>query len=209
MTRKTQSIGAFALFAAVAATACGKDSTEPVEATLDQVAGIQIASTLMSEIITIGFSTLSRVGGAAGSTTSGVAAAPAAGARIPITRSVPCQGGGSITVQGSYTNDLGTTGTGTVAFDLRQRPSDCVMSTSQGAYTVNGNPEFAVAGTLTVAGWSLGVFHFVYDGGFRWSGPGGSGSCAIDLTYDFDYANSTFTGAGHMCGYPLNFNHAG
>jgi hypothetical protein len=186
---------------AVLVSACGgSDATEPEEVVLDQVAGMQIASTLMSEIITIGFSAL-----AGGSGSAHPALTPAAGL-IPITQTVPCQGGGTISVTGSYTNTLGDAGTGHVAFDLRQVPNNCAMTTSQGVYTVNGNPDFTITGDLSVTSWSLGVFHFSYGGGFRWSGRGGSGSCSIDLTYDFNYVTSTVTAAGHMCGYVININ---
>ena len=75
---------------AVLVSACGgSDATEPEEVVLDQVAGMQIASTLMSEIITIGFSAL-----AGGSGSAHPALTPAAGL-IPITQTVPCQGGGT------------------------------------------------------------------------------------------------------------------
>lgn len=203
MRRKNRAIGGVSALATIAAVACGGDSTAPEEAVLDQVAGIQIASTLVSEIITIGFSALS------GSPEYGADGGPldaASGYMETISEIVPCHGGGSTTISGSYTNTLGSTGTGTVAYDLRQKPVNCVISTSQGAYTVNGNPEFGVAGSLTVSSWTLGVFQFTYGGGFRWSGAGGSGSCDIDLTYNFNYASQTYTGSGHMCGYRIDWN---
>lgn len=197
-------ISPLALIVALAA-ACGGDSSGPEEQALNQAASLEIGARLMSEIITIGFSSLYS------SAERNAANADAGAARrmdtITITQTVPCAGGGTMAVQGTYTNDLGTVGTGSVAFELKQKPSSCVISTSQGAYTVNGDPELAVNGSLTVSNWNPGVFDIVYDGGFRWGGPGGSGGCSMDLTYHFNYATSSFTGTGHMCGYPIDYSY--
>jgi hypothetical protein len=206
MTSKTPSTTAIAFLAAFLAACGGGDATEPEEVALDQVAGMQIATTLMSEIITIGFSALAGADAPAGAVRGELRSALSAGGLVPITQTVPCQGGGTINVTGSYTNTLGNAGTGNVAFDLRQVPNNCVMTTSQGAYTVNGNPDFTITGDLSVTAWNLGVFHFTYGGGFRWSGRGGSGSCSIDLTYNFNYATSSVSASGHICGYVINFN---
>lgn len=206
MNTRKPFIAVVAVFAALTAACGGSDATEPEEAALDQVAGMQIASTLMSEIITIGFSALAGGDAPAGAVRGELRSALSAGGLVPISQTVPCQGGGTIGVTGSYTNTLGNAGTGNVAFDLRQVPNNCVMSTSQGPYTVNGNPDFTITGDLSVTTWNLGVFHFTYGGGFRWSGRGGSGSCSIDLTYNFNYGTSTFSANGHMCGYVININ---
>jgi hypothetical protein len=208
MTKQRKSIGVVTMLAALAVAACGGDATSPEEAALNQAASLEIASTLISEIITIGFSSFS--GGAASSGAgSEFAAGAASGLQETISETVPCNGGGSMTVQGTFTNSLGSTGTGTYGYDLRQRPNNCVMNTSQGPFTVNGNPEFTVAGSLTVTSWTLGTFQLAYGGGFRWSGRGGDGSCSIDLSYNFNYASSSFSGSGHMCGYQINFNQQG
>jgi hypothetical protein len=203
MRTKTTPVVATILLGVALATACGGDSSGPEDVTLSQAASIEIASTLMTEIITIGFSALSGTG----SEPAARSADTSLNLLVPISATVPCGGGGTITVQGNYSNNVTTAGTGSISFDLHQTPNSCVMATSQGAFTVSGNPELAIGGTLTVSAWTLGIYNFIYQGGFRWTGPGGSGTCNMNLTYNFNYANSSFSASGHMCNYEINWNY--
>jgi hypothetical protein len=195
------------LVAALAASGCS-DSTGP--GGLSPQASMEIATTLMAEIISIGFMAL----GDPADEGTGVLAIPEAvraemiaAATTSITETMPCDLGGNIVVQGTYSDNFSDQGTGSVSFDLRQRPNNCVMQTSSGNYTVNGNPELNVGGTLTVSSWNLGIFTMNFGGGFRWNGPGGSGTCNMDLNYHFNYTTYVFSGSGHICGHPVDYSH--
>jgi len=205
---QTQLKGGVAVMVAVAIAAPGcSDSTGP--GGLSPQASMEIATTLMFEIIDLGFSAL---GGsfdpAAGPVMAAeLRAAAAAASQTTISESVPCEAGGTIVVEGTHTADISDQGSGSVSFNLSQRPVACVMSTSSGAYTVNGNPALTIEGSLTTAAWNLGVFTMAYGGGFRWNGRGGSGTCTMDLTYHFDYTSYVFSGSGHICGHAVSYSH--
>lgn len=191
---------------AIAAPGCS-DSTGP--SGLSQQASMEIATTLMLEIIDIGFSALD---GAFDGGVGPVVAADARGAladviTTTISESVPCEAGGTIVLEGTHTSDFDDVGTGSVAFNLAQRPINCVMSTSSGTFTVNGSPALTVEGMLSTSNWNLGIFTMAYGGGFSWNGPGGSGSCNMDLTYNFNYATYVFSGSGHICGHNVTYSY--
>ncbi len=192
--------------AAIAAPGCS-DSTGP--GGLTPQASMEIATTLMFEVINIGFSAM---GGSFDPTLGAVLAADARRAAMAsmvttISEAVPCDAGGTIVVEGTHTTDISDQGTGSVAFDLSQRPVNCVMATSYGSYTVNGSPALTIEGSLTTTSWNLGVFTMAYGGGFSWNGPGGSGTCNMNLTYHFDYASYVFSGSGHICGHAVNYSY--
>jgi hypothetical protein len=189
------------LVAAVAAAGCG-DSTGPGD--LGPEASMEIATTLMFEIIALGFSVGPGVDPAA-STTAGPDGLAAS--TTSFSETAPCDMGGTILVQGSITDNLSQQGSGTLAYDLRQRPNGCVIGTSQGPFTVNGDPELTVTANMAVSQWSPTTFVMTFGGGFQWNGGGGSGRCAMNLTYDFDYTTMAFSASGHVCGHRMDFSH--
>lgn len=189
------------LVATVAAAGCG-DSTGPSD--LGPEASMEIATTLMFEIIDLGFS----VGFGGDDATSNPAGPDDLAANTTnFSETAPCDLGGTIAVQGSVTDNISQQGSGTLAFNLRQRPNGCVIGTSQGHFTVNGDPELTVTANMAVSQWSPTTFVMTFGGGFQWNGGGGSGRCAMNLTYDFDYTTMAFSASGHVCGHRMDFNH--
>ncbi len=173
-------------------TACS-DSVDANEGAIDQAVSMEIFSQLNTQIMTIAFST------AATKTASTLD-------DIVIDRTVDCDGGGSVTVTGTITSqNFDENGTGTFGYDLRQKPSGCRITTSQGPFSVDGDPDIRVSAAVDYDEWvPQGVFEFGYKGGYKWSGPDGSGGCRIDLDYAFNYTTQKMSMKGRMCGYDFN-----
>jgi hypothetical protein len=86
--------------------------------------------------------------------------------------------------------------------------TNCAFQTRRGVLTLNGNPNIAYDGQLTiVAGRLSGLQTQTQKGSFTWSRPGGSGSCDVDLTSTFDPATRTATVTGSFCGRTVNVSH--
>lgn len=200
MNRNFKSSAA-AVLLAVLTGGCGKDSTGPQTA-LDQAASIEIFSELLTQVFLVGFGA-----GAFGAPGGSMALPPAvlSGPRPveSVVESVPCDGGGTVTLTGTYSSGLSDQGTGSIGFDLRSTPNDCGVQTSRGLFRVNGNPNLRITYNLNVVGWQpAGLFTMTWSGGYTWSGPGGSGGCDVAISYAYDWSNpSAATMTGHMCGY--------
>lgn len=185
--------GATALAAALAVASCGSDSTGP--SALTPAASLEIASQLMFSIVGMGF-----IG--AGVTADGE---PAILAEETISETVPCEAGGTVTVEGTFGHNLDEQGTGTFAYDLRQRPNDCGMQTSQGVFRVTGSPHLQLTANVTTQNFQLvGVSTWTFVGGFTFTGSGGTGSCQVNMAWSINWQAPEQTAVtGSMCGHPL------
>jgi hypothetical protein len=198
-------VSAFALAAAFGAAACGSDSTAPGTAELSPSASMEIAVELLGAVMEIGFDAL----GAPGAGEAFLAGTPP---EIPgasfntetITETVPCEHGGSIAVTGTFTDEISEEGTGSFSFELRQNPQGCGIHTSEGFFTVNGNPELVVGGDMTVSEWEPGTMTMSFSGGYSWAGDPGSGSCGMNVIFVMDFADPDgFTMNGSICGHSV------
>ena len=169
-------------FAAFLFAACGKDSTSP-DPGISQAVSMEIANELMLMVWSIDFGALGELGFVGD---DGIAAAPAGPFELNQSRSVSetveCAQGGTITVDGSITGDLNEAGAGSITIDLRQTPTNCGMNTSQGVFRINGDPNLHVMVSFASAdGENLDAYTLAFNGGFKWSGAEGSGSCKMNL----------------------------
>lgn len=196
-----------AVLSAFALAACGKDSTSPpAEVTIDQAASMEIAYELMAMIWEIGFG-----GGLFGLSVhdGGLAAQKGSveAAEVQtISQTAACPQGGTVKVDGTFTDARDENGAGTVTVDLRQAPSDCGIQTSRGLFRVTGAPELHAQATATTTHWE-GPDTITVDlrGGYTWTGPGGQGSCTMDVKYTFNFAGQvTAQVSGTMCGYQVS-----
>src|SRR5690606_1753254 len=109
---------------------------------------LEIASVLFAEMFAIGFG---MEGGARPG--DGMPAGAPPFNLMPtqeISVAAPCELGGSIGLEGTITDEVDDQGTGTFSMDLRETPNDCVVSTTEGQFTINGDPNLRITVDLTV-----------------------------------------------------------
>lgn len=146
--------------------------------------------------------------GAFSPTTGGSMGMSSSAAGVPVevdvSTSNSCPGGGSVQVQGTLSGDMNQeTGAGEFQLSLDQTHQDCTASSESGrSFTFNGSPsvdtdmDFTTTadGTFDVTGTNTG--------GFDWQSQGESGSCDVNLSYEFSGSAETFSGSveGSICG---------
>lgn len=188
-----------ALVLAMFVAGCGSSSTQP-RSDLDQAVAMELASELFLVVFTAGF-------GAFGAPEADMAA----GAELPPTlfntesfsETVACELGGNITLNGSTTSLINDQGTGTFAMQLAYTPTGCGVTSSQGPFTLNGNPSLSAGANYTVSQWNIQTMTMEMTGGFSWTGAGQSGSCSMNVSYNFNYVSGNLQMSGHMCGYQI------
>ena len=137
-----------------------------------------------------------------GSSASVSAAPIAIDNQFTVTRQ--CPRGGQVMFAGR------TTGTGdrtthslTLATTATRTDTDCAFQTRNGVLTLNGSIDFT--GNLNIVNGLLsGLQTQTHKGSFTWARTGGSGSCDVDLTSQFDPATHTVTVTGMFCGRTVN-----
>jgi hypothetical protein len=103
---------------------------------------------------------------------------------------------------GSVSSDLSEEGTGSIETNITQTISDCVITTSQGLFVVNGKPNMKSWGSMDVVSWQPTTFLFTFEGGYTWEGAGITGDCSMDISYSVHLQDpSSLSMSGHMCGY--------
>jgi hypothetical protein len=116
-----------------------------------------------------------------------------------IAQTVPCSGGGTISVSGDFTGTLNSSGTGSVQEQIAATPANCSVD----GLVINGDPQVNVAGQINV---SNGMIVFPVTGtetGGVTFGPKPSGSCTFNVTFTLN-SNLTCTLAGTACGQPVS-----
>lgn len=180
-------------------TACS-DSVDAGDQALDQATSMEIFTELNTQIMLIAFSQTAKNGEPSDDLRAAVLE------DIIINNTAACNGGGSITVTGTVSsNSFDNDGNGTFGYDLRQKPESCRISTNQGTFSVDGDPEIRVTANIDYNEWEpVGMFEFGYRGGYTWSGSGSSGGCQINMDYAFNYSTNQMSMKGHMCGYQID-----
>ncbi len=194
MSRRTRVCSAIIL-AAFAASACGKDSAGPKEPSIAEAVSVQLGYTLVAEVMAVALNTIDNIildGDPQPSTDT-------------LSRTAQCVQGGTIEVEGTYTNDLSDQGAGPFTMSLQETPKNCGVPTSEGLFRVDGAPNLDVDVNIVVAGWDVADFKATYTGDFTWTGPTGSGTCTMNVTFDIDHKTLHGTKAkGKMCGYDVS-----
>jgi hypothetical protein len=132
-----------------------------------------------------------------------------------INESGPCEGGGTMAINGSASGNIDAeAGTGQLGYTYTLTPNGCQVTTqSQKTFTITGDPNIEVTGDLDLSQTAF-VFEFGYNGRFAWTeANAGEGVCAIDLTANFDMTLDETSGEptsmtanmqGTVCGYNIN-----
>jgi len=191
------------LLAALAA-ACGRDAAGPDQARLSQETTLEIASALFAELFATGF--VVEDGAWPGDDVPAGAPLFNLMPTQEISVTGPCELGGSISFEGTITDEVDEQGNGRFAMDVRETPQDCVVATSEGQFTVNGDPNLRITVDLTVPeDVEITAIAMSISGGFRWNGQPGSGRCGVDVTITVNVAEpEAATAAGRVCGYDVS-----
>jgi hypothetical protein len=141
--------------------------------------------------------------------------ATATNVTITLNDTAPCEGGGTVALNGSMTANVDQSGnSGTFGFNYTVAPSGCQITTGGGkTFTINGDPNLKAQGDFTFSsGTNSETFQgsLSYNGKFKWtSSDGRAGACGVDLTanYNFTFATTatgTATMSGTVCGVTVN-----
>jgi hypothetical protein len=191
----------------LAVAACN-DSTG-TSASISQADANQLAAD-MDAVATLGVVDFGQSASFSVSVDPNQASASVASTPLPIntqfTVTKQCPKGGQVVIAG------GITGTGdrtthnlTLEAVATRTDTDCAFNTRDGVLTLNGNPNIAYDGKLTIVNGALsGLQTQTHKGSFMWARTGGSGTCDVDLTSSFDPATHTVTVSGTFCGFAVN-----
>jgi hypothetical protein len=194
--------------ALVLAVAACSDSTG-VAGSISQADANQLASD-MDAVSTLGATDFGQAASFSVCVDGSGASASIVSAPFPIntqfTVTKQCPRGGQVVVAG------GVTGTGdrtahnlSIEAVATRTDTDCAFDTRNGVLTLNGNPNIAYDGKLTIVNAALsGLQTQTHKGSFKWARTGGSGTCDVDLTSSFDPATHTVTVTGTFCGRIVN-----
>jgi hypothetical protein len=116
---------------------------------------------------------------------------------FPISDSVACSGGGTISVAGDVVGTLNTSGGGTIQTQITVTPASCAVSNSN--LVINGDPSVSVDSQVSFTQSAIAYpITFAETGGISY-GPKPSGSCQINVTSTINSATSC-TITGTVCG---------
>ena len=183
MIRKTHLIYSAGLVLAIAACSSSTD----VSTSISQSA----ASTLAADVDAIS------------STGAGDVALGVTGTNT-FTVTKQCPKGGQIALAGTIvrTGDP-TTHSLTVDATATRTDTGCAFDTEDGVLTLSGTIDYT--GHLNIVNGALsGLQTQTHKGSFTWARTGGSGSCDVDLTSQYDPATHTATVTGMFCGKTIN-----
>lgn len=118
---------------------------------------------------------------------------------FPLSASVPCPGGGTVSVSGDIQGMLNSSGTGSFDTQIMIIPANCTVSN----VTFNGDPAITIAGTINITNTAPAFPVTLMEGGGISFGPNPSGSCQLNVTYTLNSPTSC-TATGTVCGKPIN-----
>lgn len=180
---------------------CSDSKSSNKEDTISEAVSMEILSQLMTQAMMLGYGVIDKVDETGTFQYQNIKNLDIVAETISVT--VPCSDGGNMMINGTFTNNISNEGTGSASFDMRNKPNDCGMATSEGVYKVNGNPDLRTTFAMNYSEWEpIGNYTFAFTGGYVWSGAGGSGSCTMNVSYSFNFDNPGMVNmTGSMCGY--------
>jgi len=117
------------------------------------------------------------------------------------TKTASCEGGGTVSVSGEV-----SLGSNSATFDLTETITNCVVQGSTSTFTVNGDPNVNLSGSMSSSGETFTI-DWKMRGGFKYtSGGSRTGSCSVsvDIKGTVDLNNLTnpnaITVSGSVCG---------
>jgi hypothetical protein len=116
----------------------------------------------------------------------------------------PCPKGGQLVLTGTIVA-TGDQAAQNLAVDATANRTDtgCAFDTNDGVVTLNSS--IAYTGHLNIVNGALsGLQTQTHDGTFSWARTGGSGTCDVHLTSQYNPATRTATVTGTFCGNSVN-----
>lgn len=202
----------------LALAACSDSSTGP-SANMSAAVATKLAAD-MDAVSTLGTSDFG-LGASFSLSTDGTAAAgsvstPGSGTALVTTFNntfdvtKQCPKGGTVELKGGITGS-GDRATHSLTVDASATRTDvaCAFEAKDGGtITVDGNPNIAYKGHLNIVNAAfVGLQTQSHKGSFKWARTGGSGTCDVDVTSEFDPATHTVTVKGTFCGHIINETH--
>ncbi len=137
-----------------------------------------------------------------GSPSAGIAAST----QFDISETVPCPEGGSIAMDGSVSVDEGQE---TMEWTFTQTHQSCQVSAPDdgSGWLFDGSPSVVSSFAMVFSETQFSM-QGSEEGGIAWETGGRSGTCSIDVSYDFSGTESTLTGtvSGTVCGNDISFS---
>jgi hypothetical protein len=122
----------------------------------------------------------------------------------PFSSTVACDGGGSITVSGSSSDNINNSGTGTLTGSYTQTPNNCVVGISRGNVVVSGDPNLTGSWSASYSnGNPVGNMTYSWQGAYRYNGAV-SGRCSMNITSSINMSTYSGSVSGTMCGQTIN-----
>ncbi len=208
----SRNVAALAAGITLSVVACGDDDGPTGSTTGDALTAVEaqeLASEVLGVLFSLGFtgspSVVAPIDGPAGPIVRfGLAAAAE-----PIPRTTAsCNGGGSVTVSGNVSiNSSGTSST----FDILEEINNCATSSGSGTtFTMNGDPNIRMTGSVSIDGQTSITLDLNMNGGIRFStSDGRSGSCSISISMGGTISLSNpdpnaISVSGTVCGQNIN-----
>ena len=194
---------------------CADGGTEPGSGLSDEQ-----AEAITDEVIAASINAINSGSSAASSailaSIMGSSDGPAAAAAVPVPISISyshtesCPLFGRIGVTGSVSGSIDSeTGDGVLWLQVTETLTDCTFSSSNNDdLVINGSPSLTLTGNFSfLQGAPATQQSLTLSGGFRWDfDAGGSGFCALNLTFNLATAGSggSTTVSGTVCGRQVN-----
>ena len=115
-----------------------------------------------------------------------------------LAQTVPCSGGGTISVSGDIMGTLDSSGTGSVQEQIAARPANCSVD----GLVLNGG-TVNVDGTINVSSGMIVFPVTASETGSVMFGPKPTGVCMLDVTFTVN-SNLACTTTGMACGQPVS-----
>ena len=117
-----------------------------------------------------------------------------------------CPRGGQTAFAGTITGTGDrTTHSLTLDADATRTDTNCAFDTRDGVLTLSGNPNLTYTGHLNIVNGVLsGLQTQTHKGSFTWSRTGGSGTCDVDISSQYDPSTKALTITGSFCGHAIN-----
>lgn len=120
---------------------------------------------------------------------------------VSVSHQTTCTSGGALDIEGSLTGSIDNNGSGILQLGMTETINNwtCIQP-----FTFNGAPDLSAAGTFTFLNGQLATAASIeFGGGFSWTGNGGSGTCSINVTMNFNPDN-TGDMSGTVCNQQVN-----
>lgn len=194
---------AAALFLVVLGAACEREATGPA----DELSAAEVLA-LAPQLAAPGIAMVDGFALGMHAPPMGIGTRGPGPSSTEFTRTMPCPGGGQITMQGSAQVSFDReTRSMSSRFEATQTAQACVLNAHQTPVVMSGNPSVRITATRTVEQGRLVEAKTTQKGSVVYQRGDASRTCDIDLTSSVDATTHTVSITGSMCGSPVDRTH--